>query len=139
MKKLLIALLIAATALFCACSENEEIKIITQTDDPEVMDVYNDDGTPRVIAKYDEIIKGEYRLQYYTVYEYNEDGLEIRAVEYSPRGNTNYVFEKTYDEESGLLLTETTLDADGRLVTRLTYVYDQNGELTDIKTEGEGA
>ena len=30
------------------------------------------------------------------------------------------------------------LDPDGKLVTRLTYVYDKNGELTDIKTEGEG-
>ena len=129
-RKLLIGLLVFLTILFCGCQGNK-LRVIRETNDPKVMDVYNENGTPLVIGKYaQKADKKGYVLAYYTVYEYDQEGREAVATVYAPDGSVNSITETVYDS-AGNVLREVTKDGDGDLLYRYDYTYDQNGQLLE--------
>lgn len=111
---------------------------VRETDDPTVMDEYNEDGTPRVLGKYSPAPTGKgYLLAYYTVYEYDDAGRQSQVTEYAPDGDVNNVTTCEYDG-NGLLLSEVTQDADGDLLYRYDYTYNAAGEpVTAVRTPPE--
>ena len=129
-RRLLTGLLIGLTILLCGCQGNK-LRVIRETNDPKVMDVYNENGTPLVIGTYaQKADKKGYVLAYYTVYEYDQEGRETVATVYAPDGSVNSITETVYDS-AGNVLCEVTKDKNGDLLYRYDYTYDQNGQLLE--------
>ena len=129
-RKLLIGLLVFLTILFCGCQSNK-LRVIRETNDPKVMDVYNESGAPLVIGKYaQKADKKGYVLAYYTIYEYDQEGRETVATVYAPDGSVNSITGTIYDA-AGNVLREVTKDANGDLLYRYDYTYDPNGQLLE--------
>jgi hypothetical protein len=97
---------------------------------------YNDNGDYALLEWYS-FPSGEPELSGRTVYSYDDDGLLIRMDQY-PNDPEWLEYWTIFSHEDGLLAMEESYrvysdepDAEGELIGRMTYSYDQDGRLAE--------